>query len=551
MKRKRIYIYGLSTGILLAAAFPPFPFPLLAFIAFVPLLFALEHTHKQFFLLLYITFFIFHGGTNWWISSWQSQTDPFLFIAGIAVWIIHPLFFLLPIATYIYIKKWIGRDSALWIFPFLWTSFEWLHSIGEVAYPWLSLGYTQVYNFYWVQIADIIGVFGITFVIILTNSIIYKLIIIINDNIHISKKLLPLFKVKYFKPLLLSLILIIIIPLIYGFNIISEYNHTKLLQNERNIKIGLIQLNVNPWQKWESETFGLIKKHQNIQDSLQRAYGHFDLGVWSETAITYYGVDFNQRHNFKSVQDWINSDSTALLTGFADIFVYSDKSQAPITARFWGDSSQVYEAFNSALLLNSSPNDNLNPQIYHKMRLTPFSERIPYAETFKFALSWLEWGVGISSWGKGTDQKNLILQNKKDTVKIGTIICIESIYPLFVRNYILKGAEILVVITNDAWYDHTFGPEQHFCISAMRAIETRRYIARCANSGITGFIKPTGETLKTAPQYASVAIADEIPLLNNKSIYMYMGNFLPIVATVLSLISLFYAVIIKHRKNSI
>jgi apolipoprotein N-acyltransferase len=164
------------------------------------------------------------------------------------------------------------------------------------------------------------------------------------------------------------------------------------------------------------------------------------------------------------------------------------------------------------------------------MRLTPFGERIPFLEIITFARKWLEWGVGISSWAIGTEQKVLNLKKQDKAYKLGSVICIESIFPSFVANFVSLGADFLVIITNDAWYDYTVGPEQHYDIARMRAIESRRYIARCANTGVSGFITAAGKTLVRAEQYKATGFIGYVPALKEKSLYVITGDVLPVIS---------------------
>ncbi len=547
VSKKKIYFTGILTGVLLALAFPPLPLPLLAFVGLIPILYALElKDYKKPFLLLYITFFIYHGGTNWWISSWRSETDPYLMISGFAVWLVHPFFFYVPFIFFFQLRKKFGLNFALWLFPFIWTAFEWLHSLGDLSYPWLTLGYTQIYDRYWVQAADICGVWGLSFLIVLVNVIIYKLLLLYNDSAGEEKAFGILFRKPYAKPYLLILVLLILLPNIYGFIRIPQFDYEKQLQKNKSIKIGIVQPNIDPWRKWESNVFRQINEHKHISDSLRNASGGLDILIWSETAVPFISYKFNSDHNFSFIQDWVDSNKTSLLTGFTDIYFYMDKSKAPKTARvLYGDSNLIYDAYNAAVILNPKPY-NKNNQIYRKMKLTPFAERIPYEEYMLFARKWFEWGVGISSWAKGPKQSLLVLRNDGKTAKFGSVICIESIYPNFVRNFVCLGADVLTVITNDAWYDFTDGPEQHYQIACMRAIETRRYIARCANTGVSGFISPAGESILRAPHYKAVGIAASVPLLKGKSIYVRYGDWLPVFSLILMLSALLISFLNKH-----
>jgi len=540
---KPIYYYLLSafSGALLAISFPPMPFNLLAFIGFVPLLLILEQNPKRQIILIYIAFFVYHGISNWWIMGWQSGADPFLIIAGIITWIVHPFFFMIPMSIFIYIKRLVGTDLALWYFPFIWVFFEWLHSLGELAYPWLTIGYTQINNNLWVQFADITGVWGISLVIVFLNVLFYKIIIQIRTQKYAGLKV----KVS---PILIALHLtLFLLPYVYGIFVKDDYNYDLDLKNNPTARIAVIQPNINPWYKWESSVLKQIALHKNLQDSVRKAYGRLDLGIWSETAIGYYSYNMNVQHNFNLLQHWVDTSQTALLTGFADIIIYPSSDVASVTAKdFLGDSSRKYDSYNSCLML--TPDDAENYQIYHKMKLTPFSERIPYIQQLPFMRDWFEWGVGISSWAPGDSQRTLKLAKSKDTIQIAPIICIESIFPGFVAEFVNQGAGIIAIITNDAWFDHTYGPMQHYDIARMRAIETRRYIARSANTGVSGFIKPNGEDLIRLEQYASTALAADIPVLTEKSFFVRYGNWLCYVSFLIVIIAFIHLIIVRKGK---
>jgi apolipoprotein N-acyltransferase len=545
MTFKKIYLPAAISGILLGLSYPPFPLGILAFFGFIPLLKALdeERTIGQTLRLLYLCFFLYHGIANWWVGSWQPEADPYLLASGIALGIGHPFFFMIPVAGYLFLKKTFGRKHALWAFPLLWTAFEWLHSLGEFSYPWVSLGYTQMYHTFWVQFADIAGVWGVTFVLVLINSLLAQLYFSFKEYGEPFKNF---FKTSTALKRTGLLAVCIILPIIYSVLKISEFDHSKLLKNsEKKASVGIIQPNINPWRKWQSASEDQIFLHQRVQDSLKNTFGHLDFAIWSETSIPFYILAPSEgQMGYYPLKMWIDTSRTSLLTGFPDLFFYEDSLKAPASSKVMKDGSGIrYDTYNAAFLLNP----NAEPQTYRKMKLTPFAERVPYADEFSFALSLFEWGVGISGYGKGPKQETLVLKTEKGDAEIGSVICIESIYPDFVRNFVAQGAELLTIITNDAWFDHTPGPEQHFQIGAMRAIENRRYIARCGNTGVSGFITPTGESLERAPQYVTVGIAEEIPLLKEKSLYTRFGDWLPQICTGVSVLALLAAVFLKRK----
>ncbi len=547
MKKKYLFS-ALTTGAMMALAFPPLKINLIGFLALVPLLMMFREDVKNKWLYVYITFFLYHGGTNWWISSFQDTTDPYLMATGFVLDFLHPIFFFLPFWGFFYIKRKVSYKLALFSFPFLWTAFEWLHSLGDLGYAWQAYGITQINFLGWIQFIDITGIFGASFFLMWSN------VILTIFTIKTKESDLSFGKVLRTNKLYTTIwVLIIALPGIYGFISLSEYEHNKLMSENENINVAVVQPNFDPWKKWDVRPLEMIKKHQAIQDSLfSEMEGNIDLAVWSETAIPYISNSFNVNHRMPILEKHINSTGMALLTGFAD-FIFYDVTDPDLpfdSKKLKGDSTRRYQSFNSALLLNAIPNHQDNPQIYHKMRLTPFAERIPYYEHLGFMEKFMNWGVGISSWGQGNEQKNLTLTTEEGkSYKVAPVICIESIFPDFVRKFTKEGANMLSIITNDSWYNYTTGPGQHWDIARVRAIENRRYVARAANSGVSGFISADGKELNRIDQYKPIADAMTIPMLDYKTFYVRHGEIVSIASFVLSLIIIIFASIWKKIKK--
>jgi apolipoprotein N-acyltransferase len=549
--KKRYLILAIISGILLALSFPPSQLNLLAFVAFVPLLFIIsDEDIKHKYLLIYITFFIYHTGSNWWISSWSKETDPFLLLSGLVLDFFHPIFFLFPFWLFFIVKKHKSKNFAINLFPFLYVTFEWLHSLGDLSYPWLTIGYTQMSNIFWIQFIDITGIYGSSFLILFANIIILKLI-----NLKIESQSTNFFKLilnsKIGMQYFLIIVLIIFLPYFYTLISIKKYDYFSNLKKENYLNIGIIQPNINPWAKWSESTTGQIEKHFHISDSLIKSSGNLDLIIWSETAIPYVYLDFNSLQDLSLITNWIKKENINLLTGIAEFYLVPHGEKPPKwSKRFVFDSSQYYMTYNSAILLSPyySPINQTNYFTYRKTRLTPFAENFPMKDLIPFAAEWLNWGVGISNWNVGNGAKVLNLKTKKKEAKVGPIICIESIYPDYVRQFTTKGAKMLIIITNDGWYDHTVGPAQHYMIACARAIENRRYIARVANTGISGFISPFGNSLKELPQYKSIGTSMLLPLLDEKTFYVEYGDWLAYLSASISLVALIYSLVQKRKK---
>jgi apolipoprotein N-acyltransferase len=241
-----------------------------------------------------------------------------------------------------------------------------------------------------------------------------------------------------------------------------------------------------------------------------------------------YGFDWAMfRH-------WIDTSAVVVLTGYSDLAAYAPGTAPPSARTSRVDPSLRYDAFNSAIIVSAH---TPAVPIHRKTNLTPFGERLPFADQFTFAMEWIKWGVGISSWGVGRSREPLpLIIPGRDTAHVGAIICIESIYPETARDLVNNGADVLCVITNDAWYNGTPGPRQHYDIARMRAIEQRRDVIRVGNSGISGTIAANGQSTYELPPMITAVGAAHVTVASHSTIYAYMGDILPPVGAMLTLL---------------
>ena len=517
----------LLSGVLLGAAFPPSPFGLLALVGYVPLLMALDqmevHRRRSVVAHLYVTFFVYHGITNWWVMSWQEQTDPYLMASGAALWLGHPFFLMLPFLALSSIRRRLGgrlgRNVSIWLTPLSITGFEWLHGQTDASYPWLTSGYMLI-DTPLAQVADYIGVYGLTFLIAVVNTLL------------VQRRYIPA-------------VVMVVVWALLGFVNQQQYQPSK--RGGSTIQAALVQPNENPWDKW-SDPRRQVAQQQHLVDSIRWQGARPDLVVWAETAIPYTIREAPYLDDFQHLRSWVDTSRIALLTGFADRVVYP-AGQAPPSARVWPEDPTVrYDHFNAAMSMQAGGGV---VGVHHKSMLTPFAERLPFADQLTFAMSWIEWGVGISAWGKGTTRLPLpIITPLGDTVgRVGTIICIESIYPEVARDMVASGADVLAVITNDAWYNGTWGPAQHFCIARMRAIEQRRDVLRCAMSGETGIIRADGSTAYAMPALTRGVLQGTVQPMTVITLYNQLGDILPPVALVVVLLALVLGLVAARFPN--
>ncbi|MBU3740838.1 MAG: apolipoprotein N-acyltransferase [Candidatus Kapabacteria bacterium] len=510
------------SGLVLALAFPPMPGGLLSLVGYVPLLYVWAcHAHDwsrpKLFAITYVTFFLFHGISNWWVASWQEQTDPFLMASGIVLAFGHPVFLALPWFVLASIRTHLGMRAMLWLAPFAVSGFEWIHGQSELSYPWLTSGYMLI-DTPLAQAADLVGVYGLSFALLSVNAAIAALVI---HGVSTRRRT--------------AAMVAAILGVWFAYGLIRAnavgVAHT---DGSATIRVGLVQPNENPWDKW-SDPRQQVQRHRQLVDSARMASRRaVDVYVWSETAIPYpmqrpeYAIDW------QSFRRWVDTSNVSVLTGYSDLMAYPP-GMAPASARTSRvDPSVRYDAFNSAIIISPYAAD---VPIHRKTNLTPFGERLPFADQFTFAMEWIKWGVGISAWGVGRERRPLPLRLAgRDSAYVGVIICIESIYPETSRDQVRNGADVLCVITNDAWYNGTPGPRQHYDIARMRAIELRRDIVRVGNSGVSGIITADGQSrYEINPMTSTVGIAS-VNVRHDRTIYAAVGDIIPPLGALLSIL---------------
>lgn len=517
MKRKIFnerFLLAFVSGVLLSLSFPPLKTGFFATVGFVPLLFLIDRleNYKQLFRYSYIAFFFFNLFTLYWVGGWSKEADPFLMVGCVLLILVHPILFFLPMWFYMFIKKNYGGKLHLFIFPFAFTLFEYFRSTTELAFPWLTIGNTQTYFLEKIQFIEFTGIYGLSFLILTVNVIFYLAL----KEIFREKNFLSKSALRYF----IVGVLIYIVPDVYGVYVLKSSDEDSF--NE--MKVGLIQPDINPWLKWEGTLAEQLELYMGMTKDLIRREPDVELVVYPETAITYYFLLSPYRYHFNWFKSQIDSLNVAILTGFPDARFYDDPSQAPPSSHIIKDTGQRYDAYNAmGLFLPGS--DKI--QKYAKMILVPFGERLPYADVFHFLIEPLQWGVGISNWAKGKDTTVFEMKRRNgEIVKFSGGVCYESIYPSLIREFVKRGAQFLVVITNDSWYGNTSGPYQHFQYSILRAVENRRSIVRCANGGISGFIDPYGRVQRKTRFHEKTQMADVIRLNDEKTFYTKYGDII-------------------------
>ncbi len=521
-------LLAILSGLILAISWPTYGFPLFLFFAFVPLLVA-EYTtryHKysksQIFGLAYITFFIWNIITTWWI---YNSTPIGMWIAVLVNSLLMAIVFLI---YHIVAKRTSFTISSLFLICF-WMGFEYFHLQWQVSWPWLNLGNGFADFTSWIQWYEYTGTFGGTLWVWIVNISVFKSILLFIQ--HKDKTIL-------YRSLLRNG-LFISIPIILSFILLKTYE-----EKGKSIEVVILQPNINPYTEKYNTSDNRVGK---LLDSLSRTVtsSSTDFIIAPETVF----ADNNKLSNFsnsiakRTAQNLLISYPNAnFLSGISLIDVFNDPKRIRKQTNIHKE-NVFYDDYNSAFFV--SP-DGLTG-LYHKSKLVVGVENFPYQSVLKPILGDAMIDLG-GTVAKKTTQENREVFFSKDSIGIAPLICYESIYGEFVTGYIRNKADFLAIITNDAWWGNTQGHKQHLSFAKLRAIETRRSIARSANTGISAIIDQTGKIVSSL-KYEEQGVLKGTLMTNDKiTFYVKAGNYLARIAIFLSITIFLFSV--TRRRNS-
>jgi len=482
------------SGMLLILSFPKFGEGLIAWVALVPLLYVLKDIRRltEAFSLGFIAGLMCHIGILYWITYVVVHYGNLPYYAGISAMLLLAVYLSLYIALFasgiVYFRN--KNIPVILAAPALWTALEYVKSHLFTGFPWENLAYSQYMYLPVVQLADITGVYGITFIIVMVNVMIYDVILITKPE-----------KKWVVKEVITGSVIILVIC-VYGVIKIHDVRYS--MKNAEPVDVSIIQGNIDQDIKWnpqfQKET---IKTYKNL--SLSKAVSGSKLIVWPETATPFYFQDIDDMH--RVVVDVARDSGSWLLFG---------------SPSYFKDGKEI-SLLNSAFLL--SPDGNIRGR-YDKVHLVPYGEYVPLRQWFPF-INKLVAGVGDFTSGKGFSPVFM------DHHKLGVLICYEGIFPEISRSYKNAGADLLVNITNDAWFGRTSAPYQHLSMTTFRAVENRTYIVRAANTGISAVIDPTGKIMKQTKIFEETSLRETVKYMNDKTFYMLYGDIFVYICMVL------------------
>ncbi len=520
------FFLALLSGLLLALSWPTYGFPLLIFFAFIPLFYAeqllRESGRKVKFnmaVYAYLTFVTWNALTTWWLY----------FASGFGMFfavLVNALLMTVLFVLYHVVAKRVAPKVSLLFFICLWISFEKFHLIWDFSWPWLNLG--NVFADYpkWIQWYEYTGTFGGSLWILTTNVFGFLLVS------GWKKGTLTL------RSFTARMALYIAIPIIISLWIYETYEIKGPTK-----EVVLLQPNVDPYtEKYDTPNFIITKGLLNQADAVITPNTEFIIAP--ETVLA-ESVPFDAFYNSPSrslMMNYIQKHPKAqLLWGIDTYHFILNKNDISPSSNFYRDGVWV-DFYNAALFINQKPGF----QKYYKSKLVVGIENLPYKSILEPLLGnvMLDLGGTIST---KTTQKERTVFEANDGTKVAPIICYESVYGEYVTGYVKNKADFLAIITNDAWWNETQGHKQHLTFASLRAIETRRDVARSANTGISAFINQKGDVVSRTKYGEKIALAGKVHLNTTMTFYVLCGDFIAYIAVFfLCLLSAF--ILIKKRK---
>lgn len=487
---------------------------LLGFIALVPLYLAILPLKgpKSAALVAGLFGALQHAGTSFWLWNFQNYRIWTLGSTTVNYFIVYAL---LGLYLWLFICR--GGRARPIAFAFLWTGFEYCKSIGFLGYPWGLLPYSLTDALPFLQIADLAGVYGISFVLASCNAAIAELILGLSPcpaRIDLSDtrkhELPPRLRMGYAAIALL----LVVGDLGYGLARLGER-----IPQIASIDALLVQQDTDPWEDGDEEA-ALTANISLARKAIAEASRKPELVLFSETTLrrpfTEFRDYFEKHPADYPLVSFVRDSGAWLFTG------------APIVVDW-----KSLDMTNSALLIN--PEARM-VKSYAKTHLVPFAEAIPFWEVPAFR-AFMQKAVGIDSgWVTGTEYTIFDLPTKSGVVHFGAPICFEDAFPDVCRNFSLRGADLLINLTNISWSLTDSAEIQHWASARFRAIEARRTLVRSTNGGVSCVVGPHGEVIDSLPLFTPTARYIQVPVYRSAepTLYVRFGDWFPLAALLLS-----------------
>ncbi len=512
------------------------PLTFLIFIAFIPLLWLDRQGIRRikFFGWVYLSMLIWNIGATWWV--WNS-TAPGAAGAILA----NSLLMCLPWLAFHFVRQRMGSTIGYLSLLVFWLGFEYFHLQNwGLSWPWLTLGNVFATHPDWVQWYEFTGTSGGGLWILGLNVLLFQWLWQTVQRKAINRRSIVIIALVLILPLLPSVLLI---P---SPEIDPSGSVTTTAVKPQTSNIVIVQPNIDPYMKISAGSFDaqlskLLRLSESAIDS------NTTLVIWPETALfTEHGIEeghMKENYFLRPLWDFLRRHPRInLLTGIESFRFFNNKHSA--SAFKIPDAEEYVESYNAAAILDSS-----GPvSFYHKSMLVPGVETLP--PFLHFLDSWFEKFGGTTEGYTGQPDRTP-LQTTDHHYRIATAVCYESIYGEFMSRYVRNGADIIAIITNDGWWGNTAGHKQHENYARLRAIETRRWVVRSANTGISCIIDPAGRITDSRPWDQAATIRRSVPVEQKMTFYARYGDGISRLAIALTALFLIwnFVTIIKTRTS--
>lgn len=527
--KKSFLLTGVSvlSGVMLWLSWPEHGFTPLIFVAFVPLLFC-EHVYSRLktkksswriFGKFFIGLLTWNALTTWWIY-FSSDVGSFIAI-GLNTVLMTTVWYL-----FFRVKKSQGPAIGYSSLILFWIGFEYMHLNWEISWPWLTLGNVFATRPEWIQWYQYTGTLGGSLWVLLINLMVFQLA----KNFWYRDLLLRLRKINI---LLLTFLIFVLLagPIIFSLDQYYDYTE-KGIETE----VAIVQPNIDPYnEKFSGTGVDQLNKILRLSSTVLDTSTEYLLapetampdGIWEDRFETDRSVQTLRKylHGYPKLN---------VIIGLTSFKQYNDSTKKSETARKLNGGNEYYDVYNAAMLIAEVQ----SVQVYHKSKLVPGVEKMPYPAIFGFLEKYaLELGGTSGSLGTQQYRTNFVAI---DGSKISPAICYESIYGDFMSGFLRDSGEFIAVITNDGWWGNTPGYHQHMSYARILAVEFRKNIARSANTGVSCFINQRGDVLAKTEWWKEDAIRGKIHRNKIITFYARHGDYIGFISAFLTCSILLY-----------
>ena len=499
-------LMALLSGILLTLAFPKIDQGWVAWCALVPLLLVLRSVGPRVgFLLGFACGMAHYCGLIYWTAYTMHVYGKLPWIQSVLVLVLFATVLSAYIGLFALAVCALARrpGQLVAVAPAAWVLVEWLRGWLFTGFPWELLGYSQYDRLWVIQQADLFGVYGVSALIVLFNALLTLALL------YWAEKPWQDLSVQRGMVVRGGVIVggLLVLTATYGIYRINAVDDQ--VARADSAEVAVVQGNIDQAVKWDA-SFQMLTTAKYKDLSTKAVEQGADLVIWPETATPFYL--FHDKLLTKMVMQGIRDSRVDFIIGSPNVDL----------------SAKAPAYFNSAYLINA---DGEVGGKYDKVHLVPFGEYVPLERWLPF----IDKMVAQVGDFKAGHQGNTLMWKEHP---VGMLICYEAIFPELARAMARNRAQLLVNITNDAWFGRTSAAYQHFSMAVFRSVENRRFFARAANTGISGFIDPNGRVLAATDLYTDAVLSAPVAFLSDLTLYSRWGDY-PLILICLIIIALF------------